>query len=162
MPVGWAGEHGHLFQVKHSLKLLCPFHKVYQFHRLHLNIKWRQKSGCFTIPHPPYTLFASPGVHHDVFNIDIMFFQISCEGNLLENQASKEKLMKKVNDLRDDLAREQKLRSSLEESQNTLLLRVKDTENTVETERIEVNKHLYFQIFDLISDVFKYIHNSTD
>ena len=51
---------------------------------------------------------------------------------------SKQKLTRKLNELREELARETSLRSSLEESHNSLLTRIKEMEVIVEKERGEV------------------------
>ena len=51
---------------------------------------------------------------------------------------SKQKLTRKLNELREELARETSLRSSLEDSHNSLLTRIKEMEVIVEKERSEV------------------------
>ena len=55
-----------------------------------------------------------------------------------EVTVSKQKLLKRVSELKEELQRETKLASSLEESQSSLLKRVKDMENQVESERQQV------------------------
>ena len=51
---------------------------------------------------------------------------------------SQQKLQKRITDLKDEVSRERSLRSSLEESHNTLLTRVREMENVVEMERTGV------------------------
>ena len=51
---------------------------------------------------------------------------------------SKQKLTRKLNELREELARETSLRSSLEDSHNSLLTRIKEMEIIVDKERKEV------------------------
>ena len=53
-------------------------------------------------------------------------------------KVTKQKLTRKLNELREELARETSLRSSLEESHNSLLTRIKEMEVIVEKERDEV------------------------
>lgn len=48
---------------------------------------------------------------------------------------SQQKLQKRISDLKEEVAREQSLRASLEESHNTLLTRVREMEAVVELER---------------------------
>lgn len=48
---------------------------------------------------------------------------------------SQQKLQKRISDLKEEVAREQSLRASLEESHNTLLTRVREMESVVEMER---------------------------
>ncbi|XP_053379016.1 coiled-coil domain-containing protein 150-like isoform X2 [Mercenaria mercenaria] len=48
---------------------------------------------------------------------------------------SQQKLQKRISDLKEEVAREQSLRASLEESHNTLLTRVREMESVVEIER---------------------------
>ncbi|XP_052274674.1 coiled-coil domain-containing protein 150-like [Dreissena polymorpha] len=51
---------------------------------------------------------------------------------------SQAKLQKRITELKEEVAREQSLRASLEESHNTLLTRVREMESLVETERTGV------------------------
>mgnify|MGYP000216965369 CR=1 FL=1 len=51
---------------------------------------------------------------------------------------SQQKLQKRITDLKEEVSRERSLRSSLEESHNTLLTRVREMENVVEMERTGV------------------------
>ena len=48
---------------------------------------------------------------------------------------SQQKLQKRITELKEEVTREQSLRSSLEESHNTLLVRVREMEKLVENER---------------------------
>ena len=55
---------------------------------------------------------------------------------------TKQKLMKKMTGVQEELSRETSLRSSLEESHNSLLTRIKEMEIIVEKEREEVCQSL--------------------
>lgn len=50
-------------------------------------------------------------------------------------QAAKQKLEKKMAEARDELQREKSLRSSLEQSHQTMLLRIRELEENIEHER---------------------------
>lgn len=64
-------------------------------------------------------------------------------------KSAKMKLTRRVNDLREEVARESSLRASLEESHNTLLTRIQEVEAIVEHEQDEVR--LYNSV-DAVAD----------
>ena len=55
-----------------------------------------------------------------------------------ELTTSQQKLQKRIGDLQEEISREKSLRTSLEESHNTLLTRVREMESIVEVERNQV------------------------
>ena len=52
--------------------------------------------------------------------------------------ASQQRLQKRISDLQEEISREKSLRTSLEDSHNTLLSRVREMEAMVELERNQV------------------------
>lgn len=58
--------------------------------------------------------------------------------DLGELRSAKSKLQRRISELKDELTRESSLRTSLEESHNTLLGRVQQMEQIVQKERQEV------------------------
>ncbi len=61
-----------------------------------------------------------------------------------ELRVGKQKLQRRLLELKDEAVREASLRSSLEESHNALLDRIKDMEELVEKEREEVNMETHY------------------
>ncbi|XP_041377608.1 coiled-coil domain-containing protein 150-like [Gigantopelta aegis] len=53
---------------------------------------------------------------------------------------TKQKMVRRINELKEELAMETSLRSSLEESHNTMLTRVRELDSVVETQRDELSK----------------------
>ena len=68
----------------------------------------------------------------------IFYFQTKIALEAEDAQAQNSKLLRRVSELREQVAREASLRSSLEESHKSLLSRVQEMETIVETERQEV------------------------
>ncbi len=60
-------------------------------------------------------------------------------------KVAKQKLSRKITEIREELSRETSLRSSLEESHNSLLTRVKEMEVIVSKEREEVKESFLSQ-----------------
>lgn len=60
-----------------------------------------------------------------------------------ELSTTKQKLLRRVNELKEEVARETSLRASLEISHNTLLSRVRETESIAESERKEASALCY-------------------
>ena len=54
-------------------------------------------------------------------------------------QATKQKLERRITELKDEVQREKSLRSSLEQSQQTLINRIQEIEENIEKERQQVN-----------------------
>ena len=67
------------------------------------------------------------------------------EVNATSNELSsvKQKMQRRITEIKEELDREKSLRSSLEESHNTLLGRIREQENIVESERKEVTIESY-------------------
>ena len=79
-----------------------------------------------------------------VQSLEIIFLQSDVTVEAEDLKISKQKLTRKLNELREELARETSLRSSLEESHNSLLTRIKEMEVIVEKERGEVPIHMVY------------------
>ena len=73
-----------------------------------------------------------------VQSLEMGFLQSEVTVEAEDLKISKQKLTRKLNELREELARETSLRSSLEDSHNSLLTRIKEMEVIVEKERGEV------------------------
>lgn len=68
-----------------------------------------------------------------------------------------------MTDIREELAREQQLRGSLEEAQSTLMQRIQDLEAVVDKERNEVSIYLrFYEILLLWFFIFKDSCSFTD
>ena len=72
----------------------------------------------------------------------MLYFQSEITVEAEDLKMTKQKLMKKMSGIQEDLSRETSLRSSLEESHNSLLTRIKEMEIIVEKEREEVCQKL--------------------
>ena len=73
-----------------------------------------------------------------MLHIRIFWFQTKIALEAEDMQAQNNKLVRRVSELREQVARETSLRASLEESHNSLLSRVQEMEGIVESERDEV------------------------
>lgn len=62
--------------------------------------------------------------------------------SLEELTTTRQKLLRRINELKEEAAREASLRGSLETSHSTLLIRIQEMESVIEKERKEVKRKI--------------------